>query len=268
MTTLVWHDGHIVEPSTPIVDATDHGLLMGDGVFETLAVHRGRPRSLERHLRRLRTGLERIDLDHPSTDEVVRDAIDELMAASGLAEARVRVTVTAGPGSSPRERGDTPTVFVTIAPLGPVPSSVSLHLVAWARNERSALAGIKSTNWAENAHALRAAATAGFDNALFCDTQGRLSECATANVFLVIDDAILTPSTSAGCLPGTVRESLLDAAVATEADLRPVDLERADGVFVTTATTGVVPVHAIDDRSFPVDLPAFARAREALDADD
>lgn len=268
MTTLVWFDGRVVEPSTPIVDATDHGVLLGDGVFETLAVRDGRPRLLDRHLGRLRAGMDRIDLVDGPDDVTVRRAIDELLSVSGLSDARIRITVTVGPGSSPRTRVGRPTVFVTIAPLGPSPASVSLHLVPWPRNERSALAGIKSINWAENAHALRDATAAGFDNALFCDTQGRLSECATANVFLVLDGIIVTPSLDSGCLAGTVRAVLLDAAVATESDLRPADLRRADGVFITTSTTGITPVHAVDEHTLPTDADALHRACAALDAAD
>ena len=268
MTTLVWHDGDVVEHSTPIMTATDHGVLMGDGVFETLAVRDGRPRLLERHLRRLRAGMERLAIVDGPDEGMIRTAIDELMEASGLTEARVRVTVTAGPGSSPRERAGTPTTFVTIAPLGPIPSSVSLHLVPWPRNERSALAGIKSINWAENAHALRAATDAGHDNALFLDTRGRLSECATANVFLVLDGRIATPSLASGCLAGTVRAVLLDAAVAIEADLGTTELERATGAFITTSTTGVTPVRAVDGLVLPTDLDEFDLARSALDAAD
>ena len=268
MTTLIWHDGRIVDPATPIVEATDHGVLLGDGVFEALAVRDGRPRLLARNLRRLHTGLDRIGLTGAVDDDVLRTAIDDLVAASGLTAARIRITVTPGPGPSPRQRGDAPTVFVSIAPLGPSPATVSLHLVPWPRNERSPFAGIKAINWAENAHALRAATAAGHDNALFLDTQGRLSECATANVFLVIGDSIVTPPLDTGCLEGTVRGALLDAGVAIETDLRIDDLDRADGVFITTSTTGVTPVHAIDERDFPVDLAAFARARAALDAAD
>lgn len=268
MTVLVWHDGRVIDPSTPIVDATDHGVLLGDGVFETLAVRDGRPRLLDRHLRRLQAGMARIDIIDGPDDETIRNAIDELLVASGLSEARIRITVTAGPGPSLRTRTGRPTVFVTIAPLGPAPVSVSLHLVPWPRNEHSALAGIKSINWAENAHALRVAAAAGFDNALFCDMQGRLSECATANIFVTVDGQILTPAMSTGCLAGTVRAVLLDAGVATEADLHPADLTRADGVFITTSTTGITPVHAIDQLTPPTDVDALGRARAALDAAD
>ena len=264
---LVWHDGAIVEATTPIATATDHGLLLGDGVFEAMVVRDRRPVMLERHLRRLRLGLDRLDIIGAPDDATIVSAIDSLIDASGLDDARLRLTVTPGPGSTPRDRGDNPTTFVTIDHLTPSPATTSLMTVPWARNERSPLAGIKGTAWAENALALRHAAAHGFGNALFLDTTGRLSECATANLFVVHGSEILTPTLASGCLAGTVRESLLDHHIAAERDLWPADLERADAVFITTSTTGIVPVERVDEMVFPVDSPAVERARLAV-ADD
>ncbi len=266
MTVLVWHDGRIDPVDRPIARADDHGLLMADGVFESLAVRDGRPRWLDRHLRRHRVGLDRLSITSTTSDDELRGAIDELLAASGLSDARLRITTTAGPGPSPRQRGDRPTTFVTIAPLGPSPSSTTVTMVPWVRNERSPVAGIKSLEWSVNAFALRTAADAGFDNALFCDSTGRLSECATANLFLVLDDDIVTPPLTTGCLAGVVREVLVECGAATERELWPADLHEAAGAFLTASTTGVVPVAAVDERVYPIDLAAFARARAALDA--
>lgn len=267
MTTPVWADGALVDVDTPIVTARDHGLLIGDGVFESLAVLDGRARHLDRHLRRLRRGLTRLGLSGAPDDATLGGAIDELLEATGLVDARVRITVTAGPGPTMRERGGRPTTVVAIDRLPPPPIEVALTIVPWARNERSPLAGIKSTAWADNAYALRHAIANGFDNALFLDSTGRLSECATANVFLVVGDDVRTPSSASGCLAGVVREVLLDRGIATELDLFPADLESADAVFVTTSTTGVVPAVRIDDRTFPTASAAIDRARAALAAD-
>lgn len=263
---LVWSDGGIVAAATPVVTGIDHGLLMADGAFESLAVHLGRAGHLDRHLRRLRRALARLGIDGAPDDATLRDAIARLIDASGLAEARVRITVTSGPGPDARTRGDRPTTIVTIDRAADAPASVSLLTVEWPRNERSPFAGMKTLDWAENAHALRAARAAGFDNALFLDTQGRLSECATANIFLVLDGRIRTPTLDSGCLAGIVREVLLESGAASETDLRAGDVVRADGAFITTSTTGITPVRAIDDHRFPVDLVAFDRAREALEA--
>lgn len=263
---LVWSDGRILAAEAPIASALDHGLLLGDGVFEALVVRRGRPMMIDRHLRRLRRGLDRLGIEGTPDDPTLIGAIDALVAATGLDDARIRITVTPGPGVSPRQRGDRPLCFVTIDNLTPMLTSTTLMTVPWPRNERSPLAGIKASAWAENALALRHAAAHGFGNALFLDTTGRLSECASSNIFLVIDDEILTPSLEAGGLAGTMREALLDIGVARQCDLWPADLHRADAVF-TTSATGLVPVERVDALGFSVASPAIDRARAALAID-
>lgn len=259
-----WIDGRIVPSDHPAVSALDHGLLLGDGVFDALVVRDRRPLMIDRHLRRLRRGLDRLGIDGAPADVEILDAIAELLTVSGLTDARIRITVTPGAGLTSRQRGPRPTTLVTIDRLAPAPATTTLTVVPWARNDRSPLAGIKSTSWAENAFALRHARSLGFDNALFLDTSDRLSECATANIFLVHGESILTPSLDAGCLAGTVREALVEHGVAIERDLWVDDIDRSQAAFITTSTTGIVPVVRIDDREFPDDAPAIERARAAL----
>ena len=261
----VWVNSELVDASSPVVNANDHGFLLGDGVFDTLVVRDRRPVFIDRHLRRFRRGFERLNINVSLTDLEFVDAISELIDANQLTNARVRITVTPGAGSSPRDRGPTPLVVITTAPLPPSPTSMSLCTVAWTRNEHSPLAGIKSTSWGDNAAILRHAQRNGFDNAILCDTNGRLSECTTSNIFLVVNDQLLTPSLQSGCLPGIIREVLLEEAVATEADLAPNELERATEVFVTSSTTGVVPVQQVDDRHYRIDGTHTTNARSVID---
>jgi branched-chain amino acid aminotransferase len=257
---LIWMNGSMFEAEKAMVPATDHGLLLGDGCFETIAVRGGTPKFLGRHLRRLRDALCVLHIADAPADAELNHAITALIAAYGTDEARVRITITPGPGDSPRHRGNTPICMISISSLPPGPLSARITLSDMVRNERSPIAGIKSTSWSENAVLLRAASAAGFDNALVCDSTGRLSECATASAFLVIDGQILTPSLDSGCLPGIIREVLLDSGIVCESDLLPDDLDRADEVFITSATTGVLPVAAVDKRRFPLDGPLTARA--------
>lgn len=264
---LLWIDGEIHGPSAAGVSALDHGLLLGDGVFDTIAVRGGQPVFLERHLRRLRRGIDRLAIDRTPSDTELVSGVEELVNEAGLAEARIRITVTPGPGPgpSPRDRGEHPLTVISIDALHRVPTSVSLCTVGWIRNERSPLAGIKSTSWGDNASILRFARAGGHDNAILCDSVGRLSECTTSNLFLVVDQVVLTPSLGSGCLPGIIREVLLESGIATEADLRPEDLDRATEVFVTSSTTGVVPVRRIDARDFTIVGPLTGRAGRAVE---
>jgi branched-chain amino acid aminotransferase len=265
---LVWFEGRLVDATKPIIAATDHGLLLGDGVFDSLSVRDGAPRWLDRHLARLAGGLSRLGIASVD-DAVLRGAIDELVTASGLDDARVRITVTSGPGRDARIRGDSPTVVITIDEIGPPLPPAALVTVDAIRNERSPLIGVKLTSWAENAAILRSAVAAGADNAVLCDSRGNLSECTTSNLFLVVDDELVTPSLGSGCLPGIVRSVLVEHGVAVERVLPATTLDRATEVFITSSTTGVRPVYRIDGRDLPtVDGLRTRRATECLTAVD
>lgn len=262
---LVWHDGRIIDAETPIATALDHGVLLGDGLFEAIVIVDGVARHLDRHLARLRRGLAVLDIEGSPDDDELRSAINGLVAASGRSDGRLRITVTAGDGISTRRRGARPNTFLTFDRPVPTPTSVTLLTSPWPRNERSPFAGIKSTNWAENAAALRLAAAHGFDNALFLDTRGRVSECATANVHAVMDGIVCTPPLGTGCLAGIAREVLLHEDIEIERELTPADLRRADTVFITSSTTGPVPVTRIDDDDLPVDPEWVRRIDVALE---
>jgi branched-chain amino acid aminotransferase len=120
------------------------------------------------------------------------------------------------------------------------------------RNERSPLVGLKLTSWAENAALLRAADAAGRDDAVLCDTRGNLSECASANLFVVVEDELLTPCAASGCLPGIIRGVLLDHGLAAERTLPSAILDRVTEAFTTSSVVGVRAVARIDDRDLPV----------------
>ena len=94
--TAVWVDGAIVDVATASVSAFDHGLTVGDGVFETLRVYDGTPFALRRHLDRLATSAAGLGLQAPDRG-VVADAVAEVVAAAGLGDARLRITLTGGP---------------------------------------------------------------------------------------------------------------------------------------------------------------------------
>jgi len=265
---LLWMNGQILNENDAVVAARDHGLLIGDGVFDTLSVLDGVLRFPDRHLRRLRHSIDRLGIEPTPTANTLRSAIDELIATSGITRGRVRITVTPGVGGTARSRGSTPTTMITIEQAAPAPSSVTITRVDWIRNERSPITGIKSTSWSENAQILRSVRAQGFDEAVLCDSTGHLSECCAANLFLVIAGEITTPSVRSGCLPGIIREVLIDAGVASERDLVPELLDAAEEIFISSSINEIVGVSRVDDRQFLIDGPATLRARAVVaDAD-
>jgi len=252
--TKYWVDDGLVDAERATVSVLDHGLTVGDGVFETVLVREGVPFALSRHLDRLHRSLSGLGIAGPD-DATLRRAVDAVVSSSGVATdfARLRITVTSGAGPFGSERGDAgATLVVTLAAGSPWPATTSLATVPWCRNERSAIAGLKTTSYAENAIALAEAKRRGASEAVLADTRGRLSECTGSNVFVVVEGAVLTPSLDTGCLAGVTRGLVLewgtDVAQLREAHLPYDVLETADEVFITSSTRDVHPVTRIDGR--------------------
>ncbi len=203
--------GQLRAEDEALVPVVDHGLTVGDGVFETLKAEGGVVFAVTRHLERLARSARGLGLPEPDL-ATVRDAIAETVAANDAHDlARVRVTYTAGTSPLGSERGGAqPTLVVAISAAPRPAEATSAITVPWTRNERSALAGLKTTSYAENVVALARAKAAGATEALFADTQGRLSEGTGTNVFVVVDGRIKTPALAAGCLAGVTRGLVLD----------------------------------------------------------
>lgn len=262
-------DGGGLQPeSAASVSVLDHGLTVGDGVFETLKVTPAGPFALTRHLRRLCGSASTLGLPAPDTD-LVRRAVAEVLAANAddLGPlGRLRITHTAGAGPLGSDRGSArPTLVVSVARTEPWPSTTSAVTVPWRRNERSAIAGAKSTSYAENVVALRAAQDRDASEALFGNTRDELCEGSGSNVFVVVGGQVLTP-VSSGCLPGITRELVLEWLGGQEAVLPLAVLEDADEVFLTSSTRNVHPVVRLDVRTWTAAGPVSDFLRAAFDS--
>lgn len=261
---VVWLDGRLVGRDEAVVSAFDHGLTVGDGVFETLKVTGGRPFALTRHLARLRRSAAGLGLAVDRGDAELAAAVDELLEATGASRARLRVTVTGGDGPLGSGRGDArATVVLALGSLPEVAATTEVVTVPWRRNEHSAVTGLKTTSYAENVVALARATAAGASEALLANTAGDLCEGTGSNVFVAVDGRLLTPPLPSGCLAGITRELVLEVVPeAEEVDL-PMDvLDRAEEVLLTSSTRDVQAVRCVDGR--PLAGAPGPWAREAL----
>ncbi|MER6916250.1 aminodeoxychorismate lyase [Streptomyces sp. NPDC000594] len=244
----LWVNGGLKDVEEATVSVLDHGLTVGDGIFETLKTVQGRPFALTLHLERLTRGAAALGLPEPDADEI-RRACAAVLDANPLDRGRLRITYTGGTASLGSERGASrPTLVVAAGEMPPRPPTTSVITVPWTRNERGALTGLKSTSYAENVLALARATERGAGEALFANTAGRLCEGTASNVFVVLDGELHTPPLAAGPLPGITRALLLAWTGARETDL-PFDvLGRADEVFLTSSLRDVQGVTAVDGR--------------------
>lgn len=239
----------------PAISVLDHGLTVGDGVFETVKAIRGEPFALTRHLDRLARSAAGLGLPEPDPD-AVRTAVRAVLDGSTDDLVRVRITWTAGAAPLGSGRGDGPGTLVVVR-SDPVVRAVSVAVVTvpWPRNERGAVAGLKTTSYAENVVALAAAHRAGASEAVLPNTRGELCEGTGSNVFYVLDGHLVTPPLSSGCLAGVTRALVLEWCEVHERDAPVEILVQADEVFLAGTTRDVQPVHRVDDREFDAPGP-------------
>ena len=238
-------NGELVEVEKANVSVFDRGFTVADGVFETLKFTSGTVFALDRHLRRLEKSCSGLGIAFPEK-QLVRTAISQVCDANKhLAQGRMRITVTSGSGPLGSERIIAqPTLVVSVAEQKSWPETTEVLLVPWIRNEKSPLAGVKTTSYAENVYALAAAQSFGFSEAIFLTSTGLLSEGSGSNIFLVKDSKIYTPDLNSGLLAGITRELVLewcDSKIEV-CDLTEQDLFNAQEIFITSSTRDVHPV--------------------------
>ena len=244
----VYVNGALVEEPDATVSVFDHGLVVGDGVFETILLHKGAAFALRRHLDRLERSAKGLGIKTPLRS-VIADAVRTTVDAAAQESGRIRITLTAGRGPLGSGRDDSePTLVFAIAGLGEVHEVAEVATVPFRRNEFGALAGLKTTSYGENALALAKAAEVGADEAIFANTAGMLCEGTGSNVFVVIDGETLTPPLASGCLAGVTRDLVLESGLGREADIpfSQFSAERLDEAFLTSTLRGVQPIATID----------------------
>lgn len=253
---IVWLDGTLVGESEARVSPFDHGLLTGDGVFETLKTYRGKPFGMGLHYQRLVRSATALGISVPG-ESVLREAITAILEANKLAEGRVRITLTGGVAPLGSGKGATPdTAIVAVSPLGAIAPTGDLWTVEWTRNETGALAGFKTTSYGENVRALAYAVSKGGSEAVLANTQGHLCEGTGSNVFLVLNGRLVTPPLSSGCLPGVTRAVVLRICEemgrpAEEVDIPFAAIHEAEEMFVSSTIREVQPIASVDKKNLP-----------------
>jgi branched-chain amino acid aminotransferase len=264
----VWQNGRIIVPEEAHVSMADRGLLLGDGLFETMAVHNAQVFDLAAHLERLASGLGVLGFVQAVDLAKLRSGIARYIAAEEASCAVLRVTVTrgAGPRGLAPPEAPSPAIFMTLSPMPAVRKTpLSLHIATETRrNEHSVLSRIKALPYLDNVLALSEARGHGADDALMINTSGTIACATAANVFVIREGRLETPPVCDGALPGTMRALVL--CLAKQAGLAPVenslhveDLADADEVLLTNSISRVMEAKDCNG------LPLGRRAGAAID---
>lgn len=241
----VWSRGGLIEGDISL-SPFDRGLTLGDGLFETLLVLNGVALGWADHLRRFAKSAEVLGITFP------RDEIAASVAAlcAGVVDHHVlRLTLTRG--AAGRGLAVDTDDFSYVATLQAFNAAamfqpLDLRLVSICRNDTSSASRLKTTSYIDQILAAREAQANSPDEPLMCNTKGKIACASIGNVFLSFGKRLVTPSLDQGILPGIMRKTVI--ALAGEAGFsmeeRPVDpleLEKADGVFITNSLRFLAP---------------------------
>ena len=229
---------------------SDRGFLYGDGVFETVRIHRGAPFRFDRHLDRLVRGLKTLRIETPPRLKDIGKGMRALVAACEMQEGLLRITVTATDGDPPARASIVPRELPT------PPGDIVLHVVASVRRTFGALSGCKTISRAVESAALREAHAHGAFDAVILNEAGNVVETTARNLFLAVDGGLVTPPAAEGALEGVTRRAVLELAgklgiQAAEAPVPRGALDHADEVFLTGSGVGVLGVASVGTRAWP-----------------
>jgi branched-chain amino acid aminotransferase len=254
MSMTIYRDGKFVSEEEAAVSPFDRGFLYGDGLFETLRCYDGKLFRLDRHIARLRVGLERLGISLTVDEADFAAVLRELMKRNDVANGIARIVVTRGVGEFGLlgKQAQQPVVLAACwSQPPPAPERYEKGVACIISHQRlSAKHDLKSLNYIGQILARREADAAGADDAILLNTHGHVAEGTTSNVFLVSGRELITPSLEAEILVGITRAAVIELAHAeklpvVERVVHQNDVFHADEVFLTSSVAEVVPVARI-----------------------
>jgi branched-chain amino acid aminotransferase len=252
----VWIDGEVLPESEARVPVLDRGFLYGDSVYEVTRTFHGVPRLLDRHLDRLARSAAGLLMPVPPRGAIEAAVRDTIAAGPAGLELYVRIIVTRGGGELGLDPAlaDAPRLVIIARPVRvPSPEAYRDGVAVILSSRTRPAPGLKTGNYLESVMAAAEARAAGAYESLLRDSVGRVTEGGSSNVFSVRGGQVVTPPIAAGLLPGITRAFVMellrgDGVSVDEAPLWPVDLERADELFLTSSIRGVLPITRCDRR--------------------
>jgi len=263
----VFLNGRIIEAAAARVPTTDRGLLLGDGLFETMRTYGGHVFQLGAHMARLRGSADFLRLRFPLADDAVSEAVDELVRLNECPDAYVRLTLTRGWETAGLNLAGTgaPTVILHVRRLTPYPAERYSHgarlIVSRVRqSSASPLPRHKTLNYLPYLLARQEARDAGADGAVLLNDAGQVTEEAVSNLFFVRGETLYTAPVYCGLLPGVTRAAVIEAArqagmVVEERPVAAGEIHDFDEAFLTNSLMEVLPVRSVDKRGLACKAP-------------
>jgi D-amino acid aminotransferase len=258
MTEQVFLNDKLVDIDKATISVSDSGFLYGAGLFETMRSHNGVVFALTDHLDRLFASADVLSISNPYEREYIAEAINKVLVANKLTDARLRLTLTNGPMAESEEQRKS-TLLITATKFQSYPpeyykKGVMVVLCPFKQNPIDPASGRKTTSYFSRMIALNLAHQKRAAEAIWFTLDNRLAEGCVSNVFLVKDSVLYTPPINTPVLPGVARKTVCmlapqNSIKLTEKDLTIDDLLGADEIFLTNVIMQVMPIMKVENHT-------------------
>lgn len=262
MEQWVHFNGKLIPKAEASLSIYDHGFLYGDGAFEGIRVYNHLIFQLEAHIQRLFRSARALAIDLKSDPARIQSAIVETVRANGLESGYIRVSISRGVGLGldPAHLKSDPTIVISTEQLRLYPQEMyekGLEVITASTRVPPACCidpQIKTLGrYVNNIQAKMEANRIGAGEALMLNMEGNVAEATGDNIFLVLNNELITPPTSQGALPGITRQVVLDSAKDMGIPCRQsvvtlYDVYNADETFLTGTAAEVIAMVRCDGR--------------------
>jgi len=237
----------------------------GFGVYESIRVGNGVTYFLEEHIERLLGSARAISLEHPFSGEFASRAIGELLAKNGAETCNVKILLIGGRASEESELN-----ILCLNPLFPDKKMYRDGVACVTYEYERPFPHAKTLNMLQSYLAYRTAKEAGAYDALLINERGCITEGTRTNFFCIQGKTLFSPNEN-DILLGVTRKAVLKVAAdngfdVVQKDVRPGDLQEYDGAFLTSTSSGIMPVASVGDFKFGEQPEALKELMDAFDA--
>jgi len=263
MKDLIFIDGHPLKEEFPL-----RSLFYGEGVFESFRWKMRPPVFWDKHVQRMKRGAELLGIPFPGVGDV-EWVIERAMLDSQISDAYVKICLLSQGSSNFYETPTRHSLLGIVREFQAPKELITVCISSFSRNSASPVLRIKSLNYIENILARREAIGLGFDEAIFLNERGEITEGSASNTFWLREGVLFTPSLECGLLPGVIRDVVIEVACelgiqVIEGSFDPGVFLVSEGVFLTNSLMGIVSVSQVNEHKLPSDPQGVIVLKSAI----
>lgn len=251
----------------------DDRIFLGEGLFETIKIENHLPLYSKLHWQRMSTSAIQLKIPFNHAYEAWYELLLQRINDANIQAGGIRIILTSGRATRGLAvEGDCPSLLVEPFKYQPLTQALNLVTAPWSRDAVNPIYQFKTVNYLESVLARRHALSVKADDALFFNTRRYATETTVANLFVVRQNKLYTPSLTCGVLPGIIRSRLFSICSEHAIELKEDSVSRefimnADAVFVTNALQGIRPVKSLDGVVLNIEHPLLNQLQYLLKCD-